>query len=261
MRSDHESSTASAVVGAPTSGAAGVGRAPGARSEASTPGRGATYNGGASRSAASRRTSSWAGSSRLVRSCQRTSVAGRTKEPRGSRSAMGEVELPPGGAEAARTQSQRELQSDAEGPTTTSGTHEATSPRMLNVRGSDPRSPPNAGSAATSSIDVQRRGTQRSNGHPSYLEQPLFVSLHQVEFSLIPRALDKSARSETVARSRGARGRRWARLSPRRGVQKPRVLKASANCKVREARTEGGEGLGRCRYACKVPPCSSFTSI
>ena len=36
------SSTASAGVGAPTSGAAGVGRAPGARTEGSTPGRVAT---------------------------------------------------------------------------------------------------------------------------------------------------------------------------------------------------------------------------
>ena len=51
MRSDHKSSTASAVVGAPTSGAAGVGRAPGARTEGSTPGRVATCNGGASRPA------------------------------------------------------------------------------------------------------------------------------------------------------------------------------------------------------------------
>ena len=46
-RSDHESSTASAAVGAPTSGAAGVGRAPGARTEGSTPDRVATFNGGA----------------------------------------------------------------------------------------------------------------------------------------------------------------------------------------------------------------------
>jgi len=47
VRSDHESGRASAAVGAPTSGAAGVGRAPGARTEGSTPGRTALYNGGA----------------------------------------------------------------------------------------------------------------------------------------------------------------------------------------------------------------------
>ena len=47
MRSEYESSTANAAVGAPTSGAAGVGRAPGARTEGSTPGRVATYIGGA----------------------------------------------------------------------------------------------------------------------------------------------------------------------------------------------------------------------
>ena len=46
-RSDYHSSPASAAVGAPTSGAAGVGRAPGARSEASTPGRVAKFKGGA----------------------------------------------------------------------------------------------------------------------------------------------------------------------------------------------------------------------
>ena len=53
-------------------------------------------------------------------------------------------------------ESQRELQGDAEGPTTTSGTHQAASAKMLNDRGSDPRSPPRAGSAATS-----RRGRSR----------------------------------------------------------------------------------------------------
>jgi len=42
-RIEHESSTASAAVGAPTSGAAGVRRAPGARTEGSTPGRVALY--------------------------------------------------------------------------------------------------------------------------------------------------------------------------------------------------------------------------
>jgi hypothetical protein len=60
VRSDHESSTASAAVGAPTSGAAGVGRTPGARAasehpkgwtEGSTPDRIAPCHGGASRPA------------------------------------------------------------------------------------------------------------------------------------------------------------------------------------------------------------------
>jgi len=69
------------------------------------------------------------------------------------------VELPPRAAEAARDQSQRELQGDAEGPTTTSGTHQAPSPHAQCARerpslvaegGLRGDEPPRAGSAATS---------------------------------------------------------------------------------------------------------------
>jgi len=49
----------------------------------------------------------------------------------------------------ADTEPARELQGDAEGPTTICGTYEAAFPTTLNVRGGDPRSPPKAGSAAT----------------------------------------------------------------------------------------------------------------
>ena len=43
------------------------------------------------------------------------------------------------------------------GPTTTSGTNQATFTKMLNARGSDPRSPPKAGSAATGRQDCRRQ--------------------------------------------------------------------------------------------------------
>ena len=56
-------------------------------------------------------------------------IFARTKEPRSSPSATGEVELPPRDAEAAHTQRYREPQRDAEGPTAPTGTDEATSPR------------------------------------------------------------------------------------------------------------------------------------
>ena len=81
----------------------------------------------------------------IAAACRQADLRSRTKEPRSLPSAAGEVELPPLAAEAARPQGQRELQRDAEGPTTTSGTHQATSTKMLNARGSDPRSPAEGG--------------------------------------------------------------------------------------------------------------------
>ncbi len=100
----------------------------------------------------------------------------RSKEPRGLPSAVGEVELPPRVAEAARTQRQRELQGDAEGPTTTSGTHEATSLRCQMCAGATlahrrtraPRDKPSRRTTTT--------GHTKKKRHPSFLEQPLFVS-------------------------------------------------------------------------------------
>ena len=64
--------------------------------------------------------------------------------------------------------------------------------------------------------------------------------------------------SETVPRSPGARLRRWARLSSRRVVQKPRALNASANCNVtpkapRQQRHPSGGGTHDTKRARERP--------
>lgn len=53
------------------------------------------------------------------------------KEPRSPPAAASEVELPPSRSEAARTPRQRDLQRDAEGPTTPTGTFQATPPKRI----------------------------------------------------------------------------------------------------------------------------------
>lgn len=94
------------------------------------------------------------------RALRRSSGSEPAEERRAPRSAVGEVELPLRPPKPRATQRDRELQGDAGRPHASNGTHQASSPRPQNVCGSDPRSPPSAGSAATSRAEGRTAPSQ-----------------------------------------------------------------------------------------------------
>ena len=142
-----------------------------------------------------------------------------TKEPRSSPSAVGEVELPHRRARAAPPSRDHELQGDAGRPHAPHGTHQATSTKMLNARGSDPRSPPKAGSAATSRdrSTQEETATRVSSGGRKYVD----FSMRRPQPRSVPPPISISAvvdRCERCARSSFSRGARCAAVVINVGV-------------------------------------------
>ncbi len=123
------------------------------------------------------------------------------------------VELPHRRARAARPPRDRELQSDAGRPHAPPGTHQAAAPKPQSSKMSAgatlahrrTRAPRRQAAEGRSSARAQRR-----NGHPSHLEQPLFVA-HSTRWSSVVTSLvadsDQLSRRDAHERRRRVRGR------------------------------------------------------
>ena len=109
-----------------------------------------------------------------------------TKEPRGLHSAAGEVELPPRGPEAARTQREHELQGDAEGPRDAQRHPRGHVPQDAQC----PRERPSLTAEGELRGDRPYRRTPRHTKQKRPSESPrmaVLPSLHQVECAHITR--------------------------------------------------------------------------